>query len=178
MKKKYTYKQYLYLLIAVFVLGLLVSYKIAVKPTIDAKKKLQQLQDDIRNVDEAPRKRAMLLQQIEQYDRLIGEQATNQKFEQQQVLDYISNYCQKSKSTVREFPEIHSFTKENYVLNTIVFTIEGNFRHLLELLFLIETDLKIGSIQSIDFYTEDEFRTKKKRLFLKVYLQTINQLKS
>lgn len=91
------------------------------------------------------------------------------------LLNMVGNFCDDNKLTLTEFSEPFEGTDEGYSVETIILTIQGKYKPLLQLLHSLETKFQGGKISSVQFLKERNFRTGRDELFLKLYVQKIKK---
>lgn len=168
-----TYRSKNKLLLSGIVLLLILCYFLAINNTIelyqsnnDTKTKLTALQNAPQQISSLNKRLAFLNSRVEQYVR-------GKDFEQEDILVAISDFCKTNRLKIVDFPKSELKEKEDIVIETFNFVVEGNYVNLVKLIYAIEVEQKLGRIASLNFETIVDRRTKKKRLTLSVYLQNL-----
>ncbi|MGM0528965.1 MAG: hypothetical protein ACQERS_11200 [Bacteroidota bacterium] len=107
------------------------------------------------------------------YDNQINTQFTLQQ-SREYLLKVTGDYCEKNKLSVISLPDVKSSRKNNLVTSLYDITVEGKYKELLGLLYMLERDERIGAIVSVLFTTEDKFRTSRKILLMTITVKSIS----
>ncbi len=118
----------------------------------------------------------MACQQMMSIDHVLGTSQRADTNVQQQLLGIVTDYCQKRDVVLREFPKTIQKTQEDYLVETNIFTVEGDFIKLLELVYLLEQKSRIGKIASVNFLSKKDFKTKSLALTATIYLQNVKKV--
>jgi hypothetical protein len=178
MPGKLTYKKRLYLLLGAGLFVFFLSYRIAIIETVKISKNLKDIREKLSQIETAPESIAILEKKIASINKMIGENLNDVPEFQKTLLDRISSFCNENSLVLREFPQVHSWTKQDYQFITCYASMEGSFIPLLKLLFDLETHFVSGRMVSVDFYSNEDHRLKKRRLIMSIYIQTIKQTKN
>jgi hypothetical protein len=173
MKYLDTNKKKFYFLLGGSFLFILISYKLAVSKTIDAFHQKKDLTEKILMADNAPQEIAGLKIRVEELNNILGAKSGHTNDFHIQILNVSSTYSQKNNIVIKNYPEEHVFQENDYILRTNILTVEGRFLGLLRFLYFMERQNEIGKIVSSNFYMEKEKYSRKKNLFLKLYIQNI-----
>ncbi|MDO8999667.1 MAG: hypothetical protein Q7W45_07880 [Bacteroidota bacterium] len=89
---------------------------------------------------------------------------------------FISDFAENNNCLVTEIPTNSSFKNDNLNVQTNTFTIKGNFKNLLSLLYKLEIDYKyVAKIMSTKFYSLRDLQKKNKNLYLTIITQSFEQ---
>lgn len=129
------------LLIAAIILLYVVAFKFNVAKTINAIDEYNSL----KNVEDSTK--FLTANVLKSYP---GQDASHIG-ENDSVLNYISNYCEVYKVSIRQITQYENNRQANYIIKTnkIVFT--GSYSDILHLLFDIEKEKKLTAINSIQW---------------------------
>ncbi|MFI5219069.1 MAG: hypothetical protein ACHQNT_06235 [Bacteroidia bacterium] len=164
-----------FLLIAA-VLFALMAYRLAIKKTIDQCKTYRNLKQQVDFAKDIPRKTAHIKMQIATMDKTLTTMQHSETNMQQALLGIVTNYCKENKVVLKEFPETIQTSGSDFLVQTNVFKIEGDFIKLLKLLYILEQKRKIGKIASVVFQTKTNFKTKNLELTATVFLQHVTKM--
>nr|WP_319570069.1 hypothetical protein [uncultured Draconibacterium sp.] len=168
------YKKRLYLVVAVFIFTLLLSWKMAIKPSIDLYSNVKHQQDQLELLENAPQQIALLKRKLELVDQQIGASATDIK--QEQIINEISQYINDRKQIdLCQLSPVHKQQRENYIIQTFQLELEGRFTQLVQLLQFFEQKKSIGKIASTEFYIHNDRKNKTNKLRLRLYIQTFSK---
>jgi hypothetical protein len=169
MFKTIPYKRKFIFIIIGFVILLLAAYKKNFKNIFEIRNQINHLDNKLNAVDGSYNQIFYLKNEIEQLNGLIGGQTKEPELVQQLILDFITNTG--FKINIHDIEDPHIFNDNEFTIHTNVLDIEGEYNTLLELLYKIEKDFTASKMVSSEFYTEKNYRTNSKKLFLKLILQ-------
>ena len=109
-------------------------------------------------------------------NQILGGKQLTDTNTQQALLNVIANYCRDNKTVLREFPKAISKEKNDFVVETNFFTVEGDFVKLLSLVYLLEQKERIGRIASVFFQSKRDVRTKALSLSATIYVQNVKKI--
>ncbi len=171
MWKKLTYKGRVILLLIGIVISLPVIYNLSLRKTFELKAKCREAEEKLEVIQTAPEEIVRIRKELNRIDNLVGKKEG--KDGQEVLIEQVSDFCQKRKITFREYPGIHEYQKENYNLMTNVIKVKGAFKDLVELLYDLEKNYKLGKVTSVKYQLQRNYKTKKKELIGIYYIQNI-----
>ena len=163
-----------YLLIFIFS-GLFLIYFFAIKKTITCAGECSYIENRLNSAPGISEKTAALLTKLKEFDKLMMIREDSSFTVQQELLGVVTKYCQTNQTILRDFPKSRIQKKNEFVIETNTFVLEGSFIKLLELVYLLEQKERIGKIASIDFKSAKDLRTKGMALSASIYLQKIKK---
>lgn len=167
-----SYKKKNKLLLAGTVLLLFIVYSFAVKKTVLLRSECKEMEATLEMAADAPVKAAMVQKKLDEMNALLGkEREEHGENTQEDLLGTVTGYCQKNNILLKEFPKALINKEKDFIVETNVFTVEGSFAKLLELVYLLEQKSKIGKVASVQFKTRTDVKTKALFLTAKVYFQ-------
>ncbi len=169
-----TFRKKNIILIIGAVLLILLSWNLAIKETLGLKSKIENLQQKLTMVEQAPKQIARLeneLNQIQGNSKLLYSSVLTMR---ESLLSEITELSIKHNVKLKSFPEYFIQEKENFELTTSPIVLEGNYKELLSLMHEFEKENTSGKISSSHFKIEESRRTGKRTLFLTLYIQSIN----
>ncbi|PCJ87274.1 MAG: hypothetical protein COA57_04910 [Flavobacteriales bacterium] len=175
MLKNLTYKQRNIALAISTVLLSLMAYYMAIKNTVELAIQCNELEKETALAANAPQKIAVLKQQLKAIESKLGESGEFGGDMQQALLEKVSHYCSKNNLILKEFPKPVATEGRGYVVETTIFTVEGGFTKLLQLIYELEQKHRVGKVAAVHFQTEKDLRTKTLSLSASVYLQHIRK---
>jgi hypothetical protein len=176
MIRNLTYKQRFYYLLGMGMLVYILSYGVAISGTIKTWHDLKETDVKLKKLSAAPANIKALEKSLDAINFKIGTNQGDVSDFQKTLLDGISSYCIQNGLILKEFPRIHAWQKGNYEFITSYACIEGPFVPLLKLLYKMEVTHATGRIVSVSFFSTEDRRTKKTRLSMSLYIQTIKQI--
>ena len=176
MLKNISYKHKNRLLIGVaFIFGL-VSYFFAIDTTLDLRNSCSQIKKELLIAATAPQRIAKLEMQLRSIEGVIGSQAEEGIDPQQQLLEFVTTYCEEQNITLQEFPQVISHEEQDYAVETNIFVVRGNFIKLLKMAYALEQEMKIGKVVAVEYKSKRNPRTKRLDLTSTIYLQNVRKL--
>lgn len=165
------------LLGAIILLGLVLVYFLAVRETIQLAKACSEKEDKLHQSKQLDQSMVLLRNEIRSIDSQIGSQPDTTRKVMDLLLDNITEYCSSNGCTIKEIPASAHAINNGYETETYFITLEGSFRELLNLVYLLEQKKKTGGhITSLQFFLNRVNNTKKKELLLTLYIQHYNKI--
>ena len=88
------------------------------------------------------------------------------------LLQHITEYCNQRGCVLKEIPAPAAADRNSYRIESSFITLQGSYKDLLELVYLLEQKKKTGGhIASLQFYTIKNNKLKKEELLLTLYVQ-------
>ncbi|MEO1032271.1 MAG: hypothetical protein AAFX55_12740 [Bacteroidota bacterium] len=169
MFKNVPYKKKFLFIILGFVVLLLAAYKKNFKSIFEIRSQLSHIDKKLNTVDGSYQQIFFLKNEIAQLNDLIGGQTKDPELVQELILDFVTNT--NLDINIHDIEDTHVFSDDEFTIYTNVLQIEGDYNTLLKLLYTIEKDFLASKVVSSEFYTEKNYRTTSKKLFLKLILQ-------
>jgi hypothetical protein len=173
-----TYKKKNQLLLVGAILFLFIAYYLAFGRTISLYRECSTMEDQLLSLSDAPNQSAILQAKLTQLDQTLGGRQLADTNTQQALLNVVSNYCKSNDALLREFPKAVSKQENEYIVETNVFTVEGNFMKLLQLVYLLEQKERIGKLASVLFQSKQDARTKVLALTATIYVQNVKKIQN
>ena len=173
MFKNFTYKQKFQLLIGGGVLFFFLAYQLAIQSTLEKAADCGQLKEQLGMIQDAPEQIALTRQKLASFQHVIGNSEKGSTIHEE-LLDNISRFCQNNGLSVTGFPGAHQFQKNDYRVITSRVTVKGKFIPLLKLMYHVEKNSYYGRISSVIFQSQRDIKTRKRELFLTLFIQNIN----
>lgn len=158
-----------------FVFLLVLSYFFGIQNTLEAVGLQQELKQDLKEASNAPEKIVELEGRLKHINATLGQFGSEEDDIQEKLLDFITHFSKEQNLTIRSIPKPLQFSEENINVTTYAFTMQGNFKPLINLLYQLEQDVNIGRIASVTFEKARDRKTRNMILTETVYIQTINQ---
>ncbi|WP_461630267.1 hypothetical protein [Labilibaculum euxinus] len=170
--KKITYNTKMKLLPLAFLLGGLLVYSFAVSNTVKLSAEVNQLEDQVDRLSDAPLQIQILKQRLKEIEERIGTHSGN--ISQEEIFQKLSVYCKQNALTIREFPLPHELSTDDYSVETYLLEVEGTYSRLLKMVYFLEQDTYLGKVSALHFLLKKDKRTREEYLSLTIYLQTVN----
>jgi hypothetical protein len=176
MKTKLNYKTKNNILLLIAVIVLLFTYNFYITDTIHLVSDYNRNSDSLMQTENAVFLKQELKMKLRAVESRAGMSDKKDLDFQQQLLEIISRFSQQNKTVIRSIPQVSSYKEKDLLVESNVFVMEGSFRQLLSLLYLLEQKERIGKIASVKFKKETDLKTKKTYLLATYYLQNINKV--
>jgi hypothetical protein len=174
--KNLTYKQKNKLLLFGAVLLLLLIYFLSIKKTMTTASACKEMENKIAEAQDMPVKVAELHKRIAYIDALLATRQDTTVKTQDLILSLVTNYNQTHGTVLKEFPKTNLAKENDFLIETNVFTAQGEFSNLLDLVYLIEQKQKIGKIASVDFLLKKDNQNHTTNLLATLFVQNIKKL--
>ena len=153
----------------------LVAWSFALKKTVVLAGDCEEMEAKAALAKSAPEQIVDLKVELSGIDRVLGESYENNEEFQQLLLDKVSDYCQRKKLVLKEFPQPEARLENDYLVETNRVVVEGRFESLLELVYELEQKERLGKVAGVQFLSKKELRTRKLQLTAAIYLQNIKK---
>jgi hypothetical protein len=136
----------------------------------------KELKSELKKANEAPAQLKSLQVRLQQADAIFHEQKNAEGINiHDRILGIVSKYCQESGVTLMSYPEPNISKDGNFVTETNILTVQGGFRKILELIYLLEQKEKPAKISSVNYKTQKNFDNQHIELIATIYLQTFKK---
>lgn len=161
------------LLVVGFFLVLLAAYQFSFSRTIEIKNKLTDLEIQVKQASASVRNIAILEEKEKNLDSLISNNKIGYTSPQNRLLQALNDYSQKSYFKIISFKEPHVTTLhgDQNKISSFQFVLEGEYKALEQLLFLLETEHNFGSLSHLSFEIKKDYRLNKNFLQCSVLIQ-------
>lgn len=178
MFKKLTYKVKLRLLLAGSLLSLWVFYTSFVADSFDLYEQQSSLKDSLKTLENAPEQLNLLSSKLKRLEKKAGlSSKTDVTDIQQSLLGITTKYCNENNCIIRSIPSISATKEKDISVETHIFSIEGSYKNLLQLVYLLEQKYQVGKVSSVLFRAETDNKSKKRFLQATYFIQHISKVK-
>jgi len=160
------------LLLVTFFVALYICYLLAISKTLEQKEQYNILSKEILLSKNAPKRLSLLKQKEVYYDSLLTKYQLDGSSIQNNLLKVINYYAEAHDIKVVSFLEPHAITKNDLIIKTYEFVLEGNYNDINQLTYQLEQKTKFGEIVNLHFEKKKNFRTGKYYLRAKVLLRS------
>lgn len=94
---------------------------------------------------------------------------------QQRLLERVGDYCDRHGLRIHSVPAPHHLRQDRLLVSSFFIEVEGDFRGLVELLHLLETEEQRAEVSNVAFYTKNDLRAQRKRLYGKILVQYVER---
>lgn len=174
MLDKLNYKQKCYLLFAGFVLFFYIGYQFSFSDTFKMVSEIQEKEQKLTWLKEKEKELPALKAKMIEFEKAYSK--NDSMAVRDKLTAFISDFAENNNCLVTEIPTNSSFKNDNLNVQTNTFTIKGNFKNLLSLLYKLEIDYKyVAKIMSTKFYSLRDLQKKNKNLYLTIITQSFEQ---
>jgi Tfp pilus assembly protein PilO len=172
MFKSMTYQRKLQLLIPAAILALLLVYLFGLKKTFATRNDIQQKKEKLALSKDINAKMGLVKSRLNSIDNMIGQKPDSSKKVIDNILEDVTTYCNSEGCILKAIPETHHAEDKNFSIETYFITVEGNYKKLLNLVYLLEQKKKGGGrLSSCILYTRKNNQTKKLSLESTLFIQ-------
>jgi hypothetical protein len=151
---------------------LVLIYFFSIKETVDLAIDCSEKEMRLEQAKGTVEKMAVLKGQIRKVDAQLGGNKDTTTKVMDLLLQHISEYCSKNGCVLKEIPTPEIANKNSYQIESSFITLQGRYKDLLGLVYLLEQKKKTGGhIASLKFYTVKNQKLKKEELLLTLYVQ-------
>ena len=172
---KYSFKQKNRVLLVIFILLMLASYKRSFILTFLALDEIEQQKQNIEKVKTSSFEIKQLTQDIIDLNQTIGKSNLQPDKVQQEILSIISFYSKKNSVNLESIEETHIYKNVDYSIYSNTLVLEGRFQDLLEVIYQLELNFEYARIINIELYKKKILSTKKTKLYAKLLFQHYHQ---
>lgn len=170
--EKYSYKQKKLALIIISILLCAVAYKRAFKVTLDLRKLNEELTIKSQEASTSTQRLSKKQIELKNINAVIGKENTPNDVVQQQFLLFIERM--NSKLTVASIEEVYRFDHPDFIINTNVITIKGDYLSLVKFMYQLEKEFNFARLVSNHIYIKKNKKLKKDELFATLTLQNFS----
>lgn len=163
------------LLVIIFFLVGSLAYRFSISKTFEIRKQLEDLEMKIQKTENHFDSKAMDTR-IDYLDSIIARNRNSETSLQNSLLKVLNNKSEAHSYKIIAFKEPHIFTpqgSENSI-NSYEFILEGNYKNLEQILYILETEYSFGSFAHLNFRKERNYRLNKFYLQGKFLIQNVN----
>ena len=163
-----TYKQHNLFLLGALLLMLVFIYTINIKRSVQMYEQYQSKLVQIARASNASKEVAQLKTQLANL-----KQNSLQAYDRELLLSHITGFCRKNDLLVRAFPKALQNIENGNAIVTNTIEVEGNYKEIVRLVYMIEQEEKLASISSLKLFSEKDRRTKQIRLRARLILRNL-----
>lgn len=162
------------LLIASFILVLFLSYKLAIKNTVDYYNQYNIQKELLNNSNNSPKILSTLLAREKQLNQWLSKNDIKSSSYQSELLKLLNNYCSSNSLKITDFKEPHIITEKQTEISSYVFSVEGNFNTTLGLINKIENNANLGLIKHFTTEKKMNYKTNEEFVVTNIIIQKSN----
>ena len=160
------------LLIIGFILFIILCYNLAISKTIAQKKQYFNLKQQELLFKNAPKQLSLLRQKEVYYDSLLAKYQLDGSSIQNNLLRTINLFVEENNLKIINFLEPHRISKNELIINTYEFTVEGDYNSINNLIYQLEQKTKFGEVIYLHFEKKKSFRTGRHYLQARVLVRS------
>lgn len=166
-------QRFIILLIGILITAL-VCYQFAISKTIALKEQYTDLKQQEVLFKNTPKQLTLVKKKQQYYDSILTKYQLNGNSIQNSLLHNITAFAKNNQLKVLDFTEPHVINKNDIIIKTYQFTLEGEYNKTLSLINRLEQETKFGEIINLHFKKEKNYRTGKNYLQANVLLKSFN----
>jgi len=159
-------------LIIGFLVSLYICYQLAISKTLEQKEQHNELSKEVLLSKNGPKQLSLLKQKEVYYDSLLTKYQLDGSSVQNNLLKVINAYSEANNIKVISFLEPHLIIKNELIIKTYDFTLEGQYNDINKLIYQLEQHTKFGEIINLKFEKKNNFRTGRYYLRARVLLKS------
>ncbi len=160
------------LLLSVLVTVVL-CYKFAISNTLEQKREYEKLRTEQTLFENTPEKLALLVKKQVYYDSVLNKMNLGNTSIENNLLRVVNIEVEKHGLKLIDFNRPHVSMMNGNQLNTLDFTLDGNFTSILKTIYTLEQKNNFGEIVHLHFRKNKNYRTHKNYLTARMFLQHI-----
>ena len=162
------------ILIGSFLIFLWLSWNLALKETFILAGEIGQIRTDLKALEDAPNKIRLLEGKLKKVEGKTKQLHSGVLEMRKALLSEVSDLANKYQLSLKNFPDYFSQQKEGIELTTSSLVLSGDFKQMVQFIDEFERMKISGKISSASFKIDESPRTKKRSLYLTLYVQSIN----
>jgi len=155
-----------------FMLSLFICYRLGIAKTLEQRALYSQLQQEQTLFDNMPAQLTQLNQKKRFYDSILDAYQIKGSSVQNNLIQTINVFSKEKDIKIVDFQEPHLQQKDDILIKTYKFILEGDFQSLNELIYQLEQKTKFGEIINLHFEKKKNLRTGKQFLQASVLLKS------
>lgn len=164
------------ILVVLFVLVCPIIYRYTISKTITLRYKVTELNELFSDSEQRQLNISKLRNENYYLDSIIS--SNNVKFSsvQNQLLGILNQNSKRLNFKIISFKEPHEFvTEDKKKITSFSFKLEGNYKSLERILFIIENDYSLGRIVHTAFEIDENYQSNQKKLQVNTLISYINK---
>jgi hypothetical protein len=161
------------ILLASFILMLFVSYKLSIQKTIQASKEYQTNFDKKELLKNIPNQLSLLSAKEQHLDKQLSLLNVDNSSMQNSLLKFLNREAGENKVKIIEFNSPHVVHKDENISETQIFTLEGGYSNILNVIHAIENKGNFGAISHMEMEKKKDYRSKRTYLQASVFLEQL-----
>jgi len=151
----------------------ILAYLLAISHTVEAFNQRKMLEAKLTNAKNSPQQITVMESKLAFINSKVNSYIVDSTKGHEQILETVSNFCQKNNLTLREFPKTSYDEQKDITIESNLIIAEGSFINLLKLVYELEHRNKTGKVSSISFFSSMDNKYKRLILSVNIYIQNI-----
>lgn len=153
-----TKKQKNIALIIGFIIIIILCYQLAISKTLQQKEQYNTFKEQELLFKNAPKQLSLLKQKEVYYDSLLTKYQLVGSSIQNNLLKFVNTFASKNNLKVVSFLEPHSVSKNELIIKTYEFVLEGDYNAINQLIYQLEQQTRLGEVVNLYFEKKKNFR--------------------
>jgi predicted nuclease with TOPRIM domain len=166
-------KNIILLITAVF--SLYLSWTLAIHETVELSSSTAEMEQRLEAAKEAPNEIKRLELELDKVKGKTRKLYSGVQDLRKLLLSEVTALADLYELTLKSFPEHFMQQKEGMELSTSPVVLSGAYKDMLQMIYEFEQNEIAGKISSVVFEIEESPRTRNRKLFMTLYVQSINQ---
>ena len=163
----------LYLTLAIVIFCFITIYKFSFANTIDIVNEYDTNEEQIYNLNNAPKRIAFLNTEINNINKLIANNDTLGQVKENNIIDYSERKCKELDITIIELSKPFTKHHDDYIVHYHELRIQGDFFDIIRLLDDLQKQRNIPKIISVKTYSKKKKYTNDFLVYSQIIFQSI-----
>ncbi|HXD93104.1 MAG TPA: hypothetical protein VNX01_07805 [Bacteroidia bacterium] len=172
---KLTFKNKNRIFLLLMVATLFLMYKLVVSKTVRAYQDYEYLKKQSSLSKDIDTRIDKLDQHLNSIKTIFSSSIVTDNNAQEKILEMVTSYCKGKPLLLKEFPKTVLKETDGFMVELNYFTVEGDFKNLLSLVYTLEQKVKVGKVASVNFMVKENLKTKRNELTATIYIQNLKQ---
>lgn len=151
------------------------SYKRSFALTFNGINQLEELDNNLEGAKQAEDQALLLQVEIDQLNKLIGNEVLREDLVQQSILDEVNTLADSIGVSINSISQIHEYQGSDYTIYSNLLVVEGRYTDIADLIYNIERNYKGSRIGSMNYYKKYDRRNKTEKLYAKIIFQNYSR---
>lgn len=161
------------LLLLLFLLALLLCYKLAISNTLTLRKEYLSLKKEEQLFNNIPQQLALLSKKEMYLDSALQKLDLNNSAMENNLLRVVNKEAAKNNLKVIDFNAPHTSAEGNNNVMTYIFTLEGSYTSILKIIHDLENKRNFGNVAHLSLEKKKDYRRRRTYLQVLVFLEQI-----
>jgi hypothetical protein len=172
MFNRFTYKTKFYGTVAIFMLMLLVIFRLNIKKTAILRREYITVKTNIQSGKDTPERLIILQDKLSGLNSMLGSTISHTDLHEK-IIKSVLNNPNADLIKIWEFPKNSIYSDGNMDIFTNQLILNGDFKSLVKYLYLLETKEKLSRVRSASFKMKKMRGTINEKLYVEILLQNI-----